>query len=182
MLLKRIKLLTFKAVLLIRVGFLKRIKRFDKLESLCRRALSRNPQNYLANLWLGESLKKQGKLDEAVEVYRRIPHLPGSKYFLDTFDLLWVLYEAGRYDEAAVAGEEALSKLNSESLGLESALKDLYLDTVHRVLGGSYAKLEEYEKAIPHLELACKLEKATRPEEVRQLLQQCREQVARKFR
>ncbi len=111
MILKRFKLLTFKVVLLIRVGFLKRTKQFNKLENLCRRALNKNPQNYLANLWLGQALRKQGKLDEAVEVYRRIPHLAGSKFFLDTFDLLWVLYEAGRYGEAIAAGEDALRKL-----------------------------------------------------------------------
>jgi tetratricopeptide (TPR) repeat protein len=153
--------------------------RFDQLEHFCKRKLQQRPSDYLANYYLARSLRKQGKLNEAVEVYRKILRLPGSKFFLDTFDFLWVLYEAGRYDEIIVAGEDALSKLNSGSLGMESALKDLYLDTVHRVLGGSYAKLGEYEKAIPHLELACKLEKATRPEEVLQLLQQCREQVAR---
>src|SRR3989338_10128543 len=126
MLLKQLKLLTFKAVLLIKVSFLKRTKQFNKLENLCRRALNKNPQNYLANLWLGEALRKQRKLDEAVEVYRRVPHLPGSRFFLDTFDFLWVLYEAGRYDEVIAVGDDAFRKLSSGSLGLESALRDVY--------------------------------------------------------
>jgi len=153
--------------------------RFTQLEHFCKRRLQQRPQDYLANYYLARVLRKQDKLDEAVKVYRKIPQLPGSKFFLDTFDFLWALFEAGRYDEAVVAGEDALNKLNSVSLGLESALRDLYLDTVHRVVGGSYAKLEEYKKAIPHLEIACKLDKATHPEKVRQLLQQCREGLER---
>lgn len=168
--------------LLLRARFLKHHRNLVRLECLCKEILKDHPRNYLANFYLARALYKQGRSEEAVEVYRKLPNLPGSKFFLDTLDALWALHAARRYDEAIAAGRDALHKLNSGSFRREGILKDVYLGAIHRIVGSSHTALGHYEEAIPHLQIACEIDKGRDPQQLRQLLQQCQEGLRRQQR
>lgn len=150
--------------------------RFAEQEELCKRRLAKRPHDYSANYYLARALRKQGKLQEAVEVYQTIFQLHRSRFFMDRLDLIHALYAARRYDEVLTAGQEALCKLTSGSLGfIDARLKNVHLGAVHRAVGTAHAALGHYEEAIPHLQVACELDKSRDSVGLRHLIEQCRE-------
>lgn len=150
--------------------------RFAEQEALCKRRLAKRPHDYSANYYLGRALRKQGKSQEAVEIYQKISQLRSSRFFMDQLDLIHALYAAKCYDEVLTAGQEALRKLTSEPLGFIAAhLKNVHLGAVHRAVGTAHAALGHYQEAIPHLQVACELDKSRDLVGLRHLIAQCRE-------
>ena len=107
-----------------------------------RRALALNPSYATGHEWYGLFLAAMGRFDEAIEHERRAQALdPLSTAIAGT--AAWVLYYAGRNDEAARELRIALRADSSFALG------HFYLGRVHQARGEFDSALAEYRATGP---------------------------------
>ena len=110
---------------------------YDAAEIYLRTAIMMDPNNQRARLWLGATLERMDRVDDAEIVYREVPR--NSDYIVSS-DLAYanLLVRQDRDDEA----EKVLNRL----------VKDHPTFLVRQALGLSYLIKEDYAKALPYYE------------------------------
>jgi len=102
------------------------------------------PNNYMAITMLGSQVARDGKLDEAIEQYRRAlrlkPGFPEAHFFLGN-----ALDQQGKLDEAIAEYQKALW------------FRPI-TETTHVLLGAAFAKEGKYDEAVAHYQAALKLD------------------------
>ena len=149
---------------------------FIKAESLVKRLLTRNSKDYqLCNIY-GLILLKLRKTEGAISYFQKSIHIK-SNFFEAHFNLLKLLYDLKKYDEAILQSKKCL-KINSKSIGTLLLLGNLYNklnqdkksekyfheilkinskdSNAYYSLGNLYKKKVDYEKAIDNYKLAIK--------------------------
>jgi tetratricopeptide (TPR) repeat protein len=86
--------------------------RFAEAEELARRALKRHPQDAEVLLVLGESLQRQGRVDEALDIYSRIPETAGEQFAKASLVIASIALHQGRLAEA----ERRIQSVNPERI------------------------------------------------------------------
>jgi tetratricopeptide (TPR) repeat protein len=109
-----------------------------------RRALSLNPSSATAHEWYGLFLAAMGRFEEAMEHERLAQKLDPLSTAIGA-TAAWVLYYAGRNDEAARALRVVLREDSSFALG------HFYLGRVHQARGQPDSALAEYRATGPLL-------------------------------
>jgi tetratricopeptide (TPR) repeat protein len=118
---------------------------WTRAEQEFRRALTLNPSSATAHEWYGLFLAAMGRFEEAIEHERLAEQLdPLSTAIGGT--AAWVLYYAGRHDEAARALRIVLREDSSFALG------HFYLGRVHQARGEPDSALAEYRATGPLLD------------------------------
>lgn len=148
--------------------------RASLVEQLCRARLAVHEKEYLTTLFLARALYHQNRWPEAAEIYRHLTELPSSRSFLDIMEFVEALYRAKHYSEVISTGENALNALAYSSLGFEQQLFAFFSESLHRLIGYSFAALGKYKEAIPHLKKAINRPSASNRQEVERLLDSCR--------
>ena len=149
---------------------------FLKAENLVKRLLTRNSKDHqLCNIY-GLILLKLHKTEGAISYFQRSIHIK-SNFFEAHFNLLKLLYDLKKYDEAILQSKKCL-KINSKSIKTFLLLGNLYdklnqekksekyfseilkIDSkdsnAYYSLGNLYKKKANYEKAIYNYKLAIK--------------------------
>ena len=152
---------------------------FLKAESLAKSLLIRNAKDYqLCNIY-GLILRKRNKTEGAISYFQKSTYIK-SDFFEAHFNLLQLLYDLKKFDEAILQSKECL-KINSKSVGTLLLLGNLYnklnqekesekyfheilkIDSknsnAYYSLGNLYKKRADYEKAIDNYKLAIKFNK-----------------------
>ena len=152
---------------------------FLKAESLAKSLLTRNTKDYqLCNIY-GLILRKRNKTEGAISYFQKSIHIK-SDFFEAHFNLLQLLYDLKKFDEAILQSKECL-KINSKSIGTLLLLGNLYnklnqekesekyfheilkIDSkdsnAYYSLGNLYKKRADYEKAIDNYKLAIQFNK-----------------------
>ncbi len=149
----------------------------SKAIAVLRESIAARPRDFYAHLQLGNSLRFQNRLDEALAMYRKANHLKPDN--VDPLDCIgWIFLGKGRYDEAAAIYRDSLrlSPENTVALeGLGSALQalgrgdeaiELYRralriapeDTsLHFKLGGALAAKQSFAEALAEKQEAVRL-------------------------
>ncbi|MEK6262625.1 MAG: tetratricopeptide repeat protein, partial [Planctomycetota bacterium] len=102
-------------------------RRFNDVERLASGWLKHHPDDIEVTLLLGEALQRQGRLDEALRVYAKIPHDAGKNGLAATLARASILLTRGRLSEAehALQSVTPLSDVNSHVDGLWVTLHSL---------------------------------------------------------
>jgi len=152
---------------------------FLKAENLAKSLLTRNAKDYqLCNIY-GLILRKRNKTEGAISYFQKSIYIK-SDFFEAHFNLLQLLYDLKKFDEAILQSKECL-KINSKSVGTLLLLGNLYnklnqekesekyfheilkIDSknsnAYYSLGNLYKKRADYEKAIDNYKLAIKFNK-----------------------
>jgi len=152
---------------------------FLKAENLVKRLLARNSKDYqLCNIY-GLILLKLHKTEGAISYFQRSIHIK-SNFFEAHFNLLKLLYDLKKYDEAILQSKKCL-KINSKSKGTLLLLGNLYNklnqdkksekyfreilkinsadSNAYYSLANLYKKKVDYEKAIDNYKFAIKFNK-----------------------
>jgi predicted O-linked N-acetylglucosamine transferase (SPINDLY family) len=152
---------------------------FLKAENLVKRLLTRNSKDYqLCNIY-GLILSKLHKTEGAISYFQRSIQIK-SNFFEAHFNLLKLLYDLKKYDEAILQSKKCL-KINSKSIGTLLLLGNLHNklnqdkksekyfheilkinsedSNAHYSLANLYKKKVDYEKAIDNYKLAIKYNK-----------------------
>jgi predicted O-linked N-acetylglucosamine transferase (SPINDLY family) len=152
---------------------------FLKAENLVKRLLARNSKDYqLCNIY-GLILLKLHKTEGAISYFQRSIHIK-SNFFEAHFNLLKLLYDLKKYDEAILQSKKCL-KINSKSTGTLLLLGNLYNklnqdkksekyfheilkinsadSNAYYSLANLYKKKVDYEKAIDNYKFAIKFNK-----------------------
>ncbi|HUG22427.1 BTAD domain-containing putative transcriptional regulator [Piscinibacter sp.] len=117
---------------------------WTKAEQEFRRALTLNPSSATAHEWYGLFLAAMGRFEEAIEHERLAEQLDPLSTAIGA-TAAWVLYYAGRHDEAARALRIVLREDSSFALG------HFYLGRVHQARGEPDSALAEYRATGPLL-------------------------------
>ena len=152
---------------------------FLKAESLAKSLLTRNAKDYqLCNIY-GLILRKRNKTEGAISYFQKSIYIK-SDFFEAHFNLLQLLYDLKKFDEAILQSKECL-KINSKSIDTLLLLGNLYNklnqekesekyfreilkissedSNAYYSLGNLYKKKADYEKAIDNYKLAIKFNK-----------------------
>jgi len=155
------------------------IGNFLKAENLVKRLLTRNSKDYqLCNIY-GLILLKLHKTEGAISYFQKSIQIK-SNFFEAHFNLLKLLYDLKKYDEAILQSKKCL-KINSKSTGTLLLLGNLYNklnqekksekyfreilkinsenSNAYYSLANLYKKKVDYEKAIDNYKLAIKFNK-----------------------
>ena len=152
---------------------------FLKAESLAKSLLTKNAKDYqLCNIY-GLILQKRNKTEGAISYFQKSIYIK-SDFFEAHFNLLQLLYDLKKFDEAILQSKECL-KINSKSIDTFLLLGNLYDklnqdkesekyfreilkinsedSNAYYSLGNLYKKKADYEKAIDNYKLAIKFNK-----------------------
>ena len=159
------------------------LRYWQNSETLYKRAIAVNGNNYIAHYNLGYYLFQCGRLDEAIENYRRAL-LSNTNYFDAHYGLANALLKSGRTDEAiehyqCAAQLKPAAAKTYNNLGLALAMKgqsDEAVANFHKALrlrpdfaeawcnlGGVFMVQKQYDEAIVSYEAALRVE-ANRPQ------------------
>ncbi|MGI6456292.1 MAG: tetratricopeptide repeat protein [bacterium] len=119
------------------------------IESLQRSALP--PDLYIGSLFLKGTCSYQQKFyDEAITAFREVIANPNAGDYRDRawYQLAWALYLSGQHEEAI---QEARNLLKQQIPVPLSA-------NVHFLIGQAYSRMEQYQQAIPELQLVYQLD------------------------
>jgi tetratricopeptide (TPR) repeat protein len=132
-------------------------RRYGDVIDTCQKALEATGPKELAEnagFFLEQLIRakaKQGKFDEALKMTRELLEAESlAWYFLQLQG--WVLWEAGKLDEAAASYTEALDKIDARK-DLPADRRDRVKDEVRYVLSGVYTDAKDLEKAAKQLQI-----------------------------
>jgi tetratricopeptide (TPR) repeat protein len=135
-------------------------KRYNDVVETCEKVLDlTGPKEVVdAQLFIFERLiqakAKQGKIDEAMTLTKRILEETGdSWYFLQTKG--WVQREDGKLEDAIKTYNEVLDKIDADKT-LKGPVKDEIKDEVRYTLSGLYVENKEIDKAAKQLQTLIK--------------------------
>ncbi len=84
-------------------------RRYQQAESFCRAGINFSQETPLFHEWLAKTLWRQARLDEAIQEYRVAMALRKATLSADRMDLIQLLLEAERYEEAIVESQKLLN-------------------------------------------------------------------------
>ncbi len=118
-------------------------EQWSEAESEYQRALDLDPNNETARQWYGEYLTAMSRFRDAEREMRRAEKIAPLSLIISA-DVGWVLYSAGRSDEAIKQLSETLER-------------DSNFTAAHWFLGWTYALMHDYQRSVASLRRALEL-------------------------